>query len=136
MLRLTRHDPCLTELDQWPADVDLICSAMDAARSPEMLQRRRELRRPHRVIASLQVAGEDAPVRLFSRDCDPMHLGFIAERPLPLGYRGVVEFVSPDGSLMSVQCTIQRSRECVPGWFEGVLTFFKPIPSLRLGVSK
>lgn len=135
MMRMTRVDPCLTELDAWPADVDLICSAMDAARAPGDRQRRRESRRPHRVIAHLQIHGEHAPVRIYSRDCDPTHFGFIVERPLPLGFRATLEFAAPDGSLMSATCTVQRCRECVPGWFEGALAFFKPIPALRLGAS-
>ena len=133
MMRLTHIDPCLTELDAWPTDVDLICSAMDAAKSPGDPQRRHESRRPHRVIARLLIAGEAEPVRIYTRDCDASHVGFVAERPLPMGFNGTVEFAAPDGSLMSAACKVSRCRECVPGWFEGALTFAKPIPTLRLG---
>lgn len=133
MMRLTHIDPCLTELDQWPADVDLICSAMDAARTAGDPQRRRAPRRPHRVIARLLVHGESDPVRIYTRDCDATHVGFVTERPLPMGFNATVEFAAPDGSLMSAACTVSRCRECVPGWFEGALKFAKAIPSLRLG---
>ena len=133
VMRLTRRDPCLTELDAWPADVDLICSAMDACRSRDDAQRRGTLRRPHRVIARLQVHGEPSPTRIYTRDCDPTHLGFLAESPVSLGLGSTVEFGGPDGSIYSAACAVQRCRECVPGWFEGVVRFNRPIPTLRLG---
>ena len=125
-------DPCLAELDAWPADVDLICSAMDAVRSREDPQRRGKSRRPHRVLATIQVHGEAAVTRLFTRDCDPTHLGFLTESPVSLGLAGTVEFAGPDGSLYAAACVVQRCRECVPGWYEGVLRFAKPIPTLKL----
>lgn len=132
-MRMSKIDPFLTDLDEWPPDADLICSAMEAAWRPGDRQRRRESRRPHRVMAQLMVRSEPDPVRIYTRDCDATHLAFIAERPMPLGYACTVEFGAPDGSLMNAACVVQRCRECVPGWFEGVLRFNRPIPSLRLG---
>jgi hypothetical protein len=86
MLRITPYDHSFSDLDQWPADVDLICSAMAAA-VPEGLHNQRQVRRRRiRLIARLSLfCGTDsAPVTLYSRDCDARHLGFITESPLPL----------------------------------------------------
>ena len=131
-MRLTHIDPCLAELDAWPADVELICSAMDAVRDRGEPSRRRDLRRPHRVIGRLDVHGQPAPARIYTRDCDPTHLGFLCDVPVSLGWNATVEFAGPDGSLYASACVVQRCRECVPGWYEGVLRFARPIPTLRL----
>ena len=132
-MRMTPIDPCRTELDAWPADVDLICSAMDAARGVDDRQRRTDARRPHRVIARLQVHGQAAAVRVYTRDCSASHLSFLCETPVSMGQGGTVEFSGPDGSLIASRGVVQRCRECVPGWFEGVVRFGRLIPTLALG---
>ena len=135
MLRITPHDMTFADLDEWPADVDLICSALAAA-LPDGLQNRRQVRRRRqRIIARLSLfCGNDgAPITLYSRDCDARHMGFITQAQIPLGYGGTVDLVGPDGQPMSIGCMIYRCRECVPGWFEGVLNFNRPQPVLKFG---
>lgn len=132
MLRITPYDDRFSELDEWPADVDLILSALEAA-DPKVGHTRQSRRRRMRVIArlSLFVAPlDEKPVRLFTRDADDRHLGFLSESPVPLGFGGTVELVAPEGQLLSVGCMVYRCRECVPGWFEGMLNFNRKQPAL------
>jgi hypothetical protein len=132
MLRITPHDHRFSEIDEWPADVDLILSALEAA-DPRTGHQRKLRRRRFRVIArlSLFVAPlDEGPVRLFTRDADDRHVGFLSEAPVPLGFGGNVELVAPGGQLLSAGCMVYRCRECVPGWYEGVLNFNRKQPAL------
>ena len=131
MLRITPYDHRFSDLDEWPADVDLILSALEAA-DPRVGHSRQSRRRRMRVLARLSLflsPLDEGPIRLFTRDADDRHLGFIAESPLPLGFGGTVELVAPGGELMSIGCLVYRCRECVPCWYEGVLNFNRPQPS-------
>ena len=131
MLRITPYDHRFSDLDEWPADVDLILSALEAA-DPRVGHSRQSRRRRMRVLARLSLFVsplDEGPIRLFTRDADDRHLGFIAESPLPLGFGGTVELVAPGGELMSIGCLVYRCRECVPCWYEGVLNFNRPQPS-------
>jgi hypothetical protein len=132
MLRITPYDHRFSDLDEWPADVDLILSALEAA-DPRVGHARQSRRRRMRVIARLSLFVsplDEGPIRLYTRDADDRHLGFITESPLPLGFGGTVELVAPGGELVSIGCLVYRCRECVPGWFEGVLNFNRSQPSL------
>lgn len=130
-MRIT-SDPFALDLDTWPRDVDLIISALHAAGHASM-DRRHKMRRRHRVIASLSLFCDTVhtPRRLFVRDCNDRHLGFITAEPVPLGYGGTVEFLSPDHQPLSLGCVVLRCRECVPGWYEGALHFNRVQPDLR-----
>ena len=124
------------DLDQWPADVDLISSAMEAARPEEAAINRRVARRRRiRVIGrvTLFCGGEAGPVTIYSRDCDARHMGFLTQTQLPLGYGGTLDLVGPNGQPLSIGCMVYRCRECVPGWFDGVLNFNRPQPVLKFG---
>lgn len=132
MLRITPYDHRFSDVDEWPADVDLILSALEAAGS-QVAHARQTRRRRMRVIARLSLfvtSLDEGPIRIFTRDADVQHLGFLTQTPLPLGFGGTVEFVGPGGQLLSAGCTIYRCRECVPGWFEGVLHFNRKQPAL------
>jgi len=121
-----------------PADADLIAEALVAARdlaTDESGDARRRDRRPVRATAALQLLTdnpEDAPWALFARDADPRNLGFLTEHPLPVGHGGRVRLATADGQTLDVGCTIYRCRECVPGWYEGALSFHKLQPALRV----
>ena len=132
MLRITPYDNRFSEIDEWPADVDLILSALEAA-DPRSGHQRKSRRRRFRVIGRLSLFVsplDEGPVRIFTRDADDRHLGFLTESPLPLGFGGTVEFVAPEGQILSAGCMVYRCRECVPGWFEGVLNFNRKQPAL------
>lgn len=112
-------------LDQrFPADVELILSAMDAARfrGPD---RRHLTRMPYRVVASLSLYSnpDGPPATLYTRDVDPRGLGFLSRERLPLGHGGMLRLPDPDGRELTIACSIYRCREAVAGWYEGALYF-------------
>ena len=112
--------------EDWPREVELILSALEAA-GAQHDNRRRYPRMPYRAIAALRLysdpAGND-PWRLYTRDISVRGLGFITPHRLPLGYGGVVQIPTPrTGRLVSVAGTLFRCREVSPGWFEGSLYF-------------
>jgi hypothetical protein len=119
----------------WPAEVDLILSAMEAARQ-DASDRRIDSRLSYRVRAMLKLfsdAPEQAPWTLYTRDADTRGLGFITSHRLPLGYGGHVELLTPSGAIARIQCTLFRCREAVPGWFEGALYFNREQPDFAMG---
>jgi hypothetical protein len=111
---------------EWPAEAEMILSAMEAAAPDVASDRRSRARSTYRTRAELRLFSTmplmDAST-LYSRDLHAAGMGFITRERLPLGYSGLVEFTTPDGRQMSVQCTVNRCREAVNGWFEGALQF-------------
>jgi hypothetical protein len=111
----------------WPAEVDLILSAMDAGRDPYAHDERRDVQRiPYRVRATLRLFSDTpgtGPWTIYTRDVDPRGLGFLSPHRLPLGYGGWVELPSPGGRVMKIHCTLFRCRETVKGWFDCALYF-------------
>ncbi|MDW8262456.1 MAG: hypothetical protein RMJ35_08010 [Phycisphaerales bacterium] len=116
----------------WPAEVDLILSAMEAA-GAEGADRRAAARMPYRTRAELRLYADraDSPPRvLYTRDFGPRDIGFITPHLLPLGYGGWLTLTAPDGNEIRVECTIYRCRRTVSGWFEGALKFSRELNSL------
>ena len=128
----------------WPAEVDLILSAMDAAASAgapaaneasgshgvsthdDSVDRRLRSRTPYRVRAELKLfsdAADAPPWVVYTRDIDAKGVGFITAHRLPLGYGGWIELFTPRGEKVRVNCTLFRCREAAPGWYEGALYF-------------
>ncbi len=108
----------------WPAEVDLILSALEAGHRPD--NRRRHARMPYRVAADLRLFSDapgTQPSRLYTRDVSARGLGFITSHRLPLGYGGVVQLRSPSGQEVSINGTLFRCREVSAGWYEGALYF-------------
>lgn len=123
------------DLDAWPAEVDLIISALEAGSSLSGAaatgERRVRSRKSHRVTAHLRLFrdGQGAmPWVLYTRDVTPRGIGFVTRNRLPLGYGGTVALTAPDGSEFGAGCIILRCRETAGGWFEGALTFNRPQP--------
>lgn len=111
--------------EHWPAEVDMILSAMEAAGAVSA-DRRDGDRSPHHTRAELRLFAHDPlslPTPLFTRDISPTGIGFITKDRLPLGYGGVVSFVQEDGTKIAMACTIFRCRPLINGWFEGALHF-------------
>lgn len=119
----------------WPAEVDLILSAMEAARSVSpgagtSFDRRDTTRQPYRTRAQLKLYADPAdapPAILYTRDADHRGIGFITPTLLPLGYGGWVTLQSPAGETVRVECTVYRCRRTVQGWFEGALSFHREV---------
>ncbi|HTL29542.1 MAG TPA: hypothetical protein VL282_09975 [Tepidisphaeraceae bacterium] len=110
----------------WPPEVELILSAMDAAHDPSTTEHRKRPRMLYRVRGELRLfsdAADSPPWEIYTRDCDDRGLGFITPHRLPLGYGGALEIVNPRGHRATIDCTLFRCREAVPGWFEGALHF-------------
>ena len=84
--------------DDWPAEVELVLSALEAAA--------RRARRPpavtracrHRVPAELRLFSDtpgSAPWRLYTRDVSIRGVGFVTRDRLPLGYGGMIVLATP-----------------------------------------
>lgn len=110
----------------WPPEVDLILSAMEAARPRGRHDRRNNDRKCVRILASLRLFAHsplEEPVTLYARDLHDRGLGFITRQRLPLGYGGIIRLTLPDGSPAQTHCTVYRCRETINGWFEGAVHF-------------
>jgi len=124
--------PAQSADELWPPEVDLILSAMEAARERTTgsqsveHERRYRGRVPYRVRAELRLfsdAPDTPPWVLYTRDVDVRGLGFITPHRLPLGYGGTLELYAPVGRKVRVPCTLFRCRQAVQGWYEGALYF-------------
>ena len=112
-------------VEAWPAQVELIMSALEAGEH-RTRNRRAKVRTPYRVRGRLRLFSDVAdaqPWVLYTRDIGPRDLGFLSPHRLPLGYGGRIELPTADGETVSVHCTLYRCRECAPGWYEGSVTF-------------
>lgn len=112
--------------EDWPAEVDLILSAMDAAYPRSGRERRAHSRSRYRTRAMLRLFAHDPlspPVVLYTRDLQERGIGFITREPLPLGYGGVVELTLENGQTLKAHCTVYRCRPAIHDWFEGALHF-------------
>ena len=119
--------------DAWPAEVDMILSAMDAAKRPDTQDRRAAVRLPHRVRADLRLFAHDPlnpPIALYTRDVSATGVGFITKDRLPLGYNGLVRITSASGNVVTATCSVYRCRESINGWYEGALHFAQRQPDL------
>ena len=124
--------PAALSGDAWPAEVDLIISALAAGESraksgsSPALRQREVPRTPYRVIADLRLYSDASGAdcwRLYTRDVSTRGLGFITAHRLPLGYGGTVELLAPDGNVIALNCTLLRCREIASGWYDGALYF-------------
>jgi hypothetical protein len=112
-----------TPADPWPHEVEMMISAMEAAR-PAVRDRRKQHRNTYRAVATLRLYVDgDTPRVLYTRNVDSRGIGFISQKRLPLGYGGTVELRAPDGQTVQATCTIFRCREMVNGWYEAALSF-------------
>jgi len=111
----------------WPAQVELVMSALEARQFTGGHRDRRAGRRKVLRVKALLRLFIDGPATppwtLYSRDVYARGLGFITAHRLPLGYGGLLELPAPDGTPISVACTLLRCREVVPGWFDGAVHF-------------
>ncbi len=131
---------CLSH-DDWPPQVELILSAIEAGRYPGPSatapatgpERRQTKRASYRVRGHLRLfsdaPGEQGRV-IYTRDVHHRGLGFITANRLPLGHGGVVELPTPAGKIVSIPCTLLRCREAAPGWYEGSVYFNREQPHL------
>ena len=111
----------------WPAEVDLVISALEAGQcEPAKIEQRRWPRHAYRVRADLRLFS-DPPSQpywtLFIRDAHRRGMGFVTRHRLPLGYGGLIALPAPDGSEMEISVTLVRCRQAAPGWFEGAVYF-------------
>src|SRR5262245_44988770 len=87
----------LLPTEEWPAEADLIISALDVGDAESGVShdnRRRHPRMRYRVIADLRLFSDQPgsePWRLYSRDVSARGLGFVTPHRLPLGYGGIVQ---------------------------------------------
>jgi hypothetical protein len=111
-------------LSDWPREIGLIISAMEAGGSAA---ERREIRRNlYRVKAMLRLftdSQSEVGKVLYTRDVNQRSLGFITSHRLPLGYGGTLQLPTPQGKIETIHCTLLRCRQAAPGWYEGSLYF-------------
>lgn len=113
----------------WPPEVDMILSAIEAGRGFDPSDRRGGSRQPYRTMAMLRLFSDlddTDPWQLYTRDVDMRGVGFITRHRLPLGYGGIVRLTLADDRELQAHCTLLRCREAAPGWYEGALCFNRP----------
>ena len=113
-----------TKGGDWPAQVELIMSALDTGQFDA--NRRSARRNAYRVKARLRLFSDPpmaSPWVVYTRDVHSKGLGFISPHRLPLGYGGLIELPGPEGGVIHINCTLSRCREAAPGWYEGSLYF-------------
>jgi hypothetical protein len=123
--------PLQSSTTDWPAQAEMVLSAIEAGQFPAPDNRRNAPRRRYRVKASLHLfsdAPETAPWLIYTRDIHARGLGFITPHRLPLGHGGLIELPIGEGSPVHIPCTLLRCREAAPGWFEGSLYFNRDQP--------
>ncbi len=124
----------------WPAEAELILSALETGRHQVHAAESRQLRRlPYRVLAKLRLFSDpsnSAAWTLYTRDVNQRSLGFVTQARLPLGHGGRIEMLSPDGARSQFECTLLRCRQAAPGWYEGALYFNREQSTFRVGVSE
>ncbi len=120
---------------EWPAQAELVISALEAGQFAGGPRDRRGARRKRlRVKASLRLfidGPATPPWTLYSRDIHARGMGFVTPHRLPLGYGGLLELPAPNGKWVSVACTLLRCREAAPGWFDGALYFNRDQPAFE-----
>jgi hypothetical protein len=120
-LKMTSIEDALAA-ETWPVDAELIASAMTAAHPG--VERRSAPREPMSVVAYAWVlcaGGRSGPTVLYLRDRGPIHVGFLTQDPVPLSYTVDLLIADDAGRHLRRTGTVQRCRECVPGWFEGTI---------------
>ena len=138
------NPPAALSHEDWPPQVELILSAIEAGRYPGPSapqppaatagpERRQTKRASYRVRGHLRLfsdaPGEQGRV-IYTRDVHPRGLGFITPNRLPLGHGGVVELPTPAGKIVSIPCTLLRCREAAPGWYDASVYFNREQPHL------
>ena len=138
MMRLATDDTDATLLltepleETWPAEADMILSAMRAGSRPAV-DRRGKDRREIRCRADLRLFAHSplsAPIALYTRDVTPAGIGFITQQRLALGYSGLVRVCVDHENVITAACRVYRCREAIGGWYEGALHFTKRQPDL------
>ena len=123
--------PLQNMTSDWPAQAEMVMSAIEAGQFPAVDNRRTAPRRRYRVKASLHLfsdAPDTAPWAIYTRDIHARGLGFITPHRLPLGHGGLIELPVGESSRIHIPCTLLRCREAAPGWFEGSLYFNRDQP--------
>jgi len=131
MLQMQRNEGSNAGVDaEWPPQVELILSALETGQFSRS-NRRSAKRSPYRARGKLRLFSDpplSAPWTIYTRDAHARGLGFISPHRLPLGYGGLVELPGPDGTVVTINCTLLRCREAAPGWYEGALYFNREQP--------
>ena len=118
----------------WPREVELILSALETGQFTRS-NRRQARRVTYRARGRLRLFSDpplSAPWMIYTRDVHARGLGFISPHRLPLGYGGLIELPGPDGTLLTINCTLLRCREAAPGWYEGSLYFNREQPGFAI----
>jgi len=117
--------------EKWPAEVDLIVTALRAGELPDD-DRRKIARAEYRVKATLRLFSDrhgTPPWILYTCDANERGVGFIAPARLPLSHGGILEIATPTGEVASVHITLYRCNEISPGWYRGALCFNREQPA-------
>ena len=77
--------------------------------------------------------GDAAPPRrpVYTRDANRWGVGFVTQHALPVG-RDATLRIWMGGEMLMVRALILRSREVLPGWFEGAALLYSEEPRLEM----
>ena len=109
----------------WPADVREILAKLDAS-FPKMHDRRVIPRWVFHAEGFLTIE-HAARHQLWTRDINAWNVGFLSRERLEVGSNGNLRLEIPGGEVLVVPAQVKRSREFIPGWFEGYLNFMRTI---------
>lgn len=111
--------------ENWPADVRDILAKLDAS-FPKMHDRRIIPRWVFHAEGFLTI-DHSARHQLWTRDINSWNVGYVSREPLRVGSHGTLRLEIPGGEVLVITAQVKRSREFVPGWYEGYLNFMQTI---------
>jgi len=126
LLGVTNQDLTDVAMVGWPIEArERMQQTIDTTAAQRNL--RKAPRRRYHIEGRLLISGTDgSAVRLYTRDVNAMHAGFITQTRLVSGTRAMVRLRKPTGRGITVECRVKRCREFEPGWFDCSVEFSQP----------
>ena len=114
---------------------EVVNEPMDGPDPRPLIDRRRLPRVAFAARAILAPADETGAVRsptIRTRDLNPLGLGFTARQDLSVLGDAVLQLPGNGNRLVCVACRVRRSRELGNGWYDGLVEFVDPQPTLTI----
>lgn len=105
-----------------PADVANILKYL-CGMFPKLHDRRVMPRIPYTACGAIAPANAGCTQEFWTYDMNRYTVGYVTRQPLASGTAGPIRIDLPDGACCEVRGRVMRSREFIPGWFEGYIAF-------------
>lgn len=115
-----------------PADAQIVIALLNGEAGPAT-DRRRFVRTSYQIAGALESVGEPIPMRwiIYTRDANQWGVGFVTQEPLPIA-KDVTLHLAVAGTILCLRGCIVRSREVLPGWYDGAMLLYEEEPRLAL----